>query len=81
MTGEVEMETPVITETEKTDKELIAEEEKAEQVEGEKEAETKEEKKQKEEEELEFPAVPTDSPTREGVSEKKAFQKEQQMAR
>ena len=30
MTGEVEMETPVITETEKTDKELIAEEEKAE---------------------------------------------------
>jgi len=40
-----------------------------------------EEKKQKEEEELEFPAVPTDSPTREGVSEKKAFQKEQQMAR
>ena len=47
MTGEVETETPVITETEKTDKELIAEEEKAEQVEGEKEAETKEEKKEK----------------------------------
>ena len=42
------METPVITETEKTDKELIAEEEKAEQVEGEKEAETKEEEETKE---------------------------------
>ena len=46
MTGEVEMETPVITETEKTDKELIAEEEKAEKVEGEKEAETKEEEEE-----------------------------------
>ena len=32
MTGEVETETPVITETEKTDKELIAEEEKAEKL-------------------------------------------------
>jgi len=48
MTGEVETETPVITETEKTDKELIAEEEKAEKVEVEKEAETNEEEKKKE---------------------------------